>query len=422
MRSWGGLPEQPQTVRSAHWQDQILTHWQQETLATGMGRSYGDAGLAASGQMLSTRGMDRIISFDTDTGLIRCEAGVQLGDIMRLVVPQDWMLPVLPGTQFVTVAGAVANDIHGKNHHRTGSFGSYVTRLGLLRSSGELIECGPNDCEEWFAATVGGLGLTGIITWVEIQLRPVSGAWLNSETIKFNSLQEFFELSESSAQTHVYTVSWIDCLSQEVRGHFNRANHADTAAPLPRRKGLPGVPVELPISPINRWTLKAFNSLYFHRQRGARVSELAPWDRWFFPLDAIPNWNRMYGRRGFRQYQCVVPDEQISELLAAIRHSGEGSFLAVLKQFGDRPSPGLISFPRQGTTLALDFPWRGTKTLDLFKQLDAIVFSSGGALYPAKDAHMSALDFKMSYPAWEEIEQRRDPKLNSLFWQRVTGV
>ncbi len=426
MRSWGGLPATAQASIAVAWRDEILAKWTQPILPVGSGRSYGDVGLAASGTVMDLSAMDRVIHFDAERGTIRCEAGVTLGQVMQLVVPRGWMLPVLPGTQFVTVAGAVANDIHGKNHHAVGTFACHINRLGFLRSDGEEIECSADDHPEWFAATLGGLGLTGVILWVEIQLRPVAGPWLDSETIKFASLAEFFSLSEESENEFEYTVSWIDCLSGKVRGHFNRANHiqanhAQANQVAPGEKSLPGVPLALPVSPVNRLTLKAFNSLYFHRQRQQRKVELAPWHSWFFPLDAIPNWNRLYGRAGFRQYQCVVPDEAVSDLLAIVRKAGQGSMLAVLKKFGDSPSPALMSFPRPGTTLALDFPWRGNKTTDLFKHLDAVVFSHGGALYPAKDAHMSSHDFKAAYPAWEQIEDMRDPKINSLFWQRVTG-
>jgi FAD/FMN-containing dehydrogenase len=421
MQSWGGLPATPQVSVPVAWQDEILANWTEQTLAVGCARSYGDVGLAASGTVMNLSTMDRIISFDSESGVIRCEAGATLGQIMQLAVPRGWMLPVLPGTQFVSVAGAMANDIHGKNHHSAGTFAGHVSRMALLRSDGQLIECSAGENPDWFAATAGGLGLTGIILWLEIQLRPVRGPWLDSETIKFDSLAEFYSLSAESESEFEYTVSWIDCLSDRVRGHFTRANHSDFEQPTPRLRRLPAVPFTWPLSPVNRYTLRAFNSVYFHRQRTPSKRQQSPWGSWFFPLDAIGHWNRVYGKAGFRQYQCVVPDEVVTELLGVIRHAGEGSFLAVLKKFGNSTSPALMSFPRPGTTLALDFPFRGSTTTDLFTKLDALVFSSGGAIYPAKDAHMTSHDFKSAYPAWEQIEAMRDPKINSLFWQRVTG-
>ena len=423
MRSWGGLPERDQAEIVVNWRDQIPAAWaDRETLAVGCGRSYGDSALAASGTVLNLSGLNRVLEFDLDRGIIRCEAGVTLGQIMHLIVDHGWMLPVLPGTQFVTVGGAIANDIHGKNHHRAGTFGSHVERFALLRSNGEEFVCSSVEQADWFNATIGGLGLTGVILWVELSLRKVDGPWLDSETLKFSTLDEFFELSAASETAFEYTVSWIDCLSDRTRGHFTRANHSAESGPGPTVRGLPSVPIELPFSPVNRYTLKAFNSLYYARQRTPVVRETALWNSWFFPLDSIGCWNRLYGRAGFRQYQCVVPKEMVAELLEIVRRNKEGSFLAVLKVLGSKPSPGLLSFPRPGVTLALDFPWRGAPTLELFKQLDAIVFSHGGAIYPAKDAQMSAADFCTAYPAWEQMEQLRDPRINSLFWQRVTEV
>ena len=422
MRSWGGLPEGEQTELRVGWQDQVLSAWRQQILPAGCGRSYGDSALAASGAVLNTCGMDHFLAFDPASGVIRCEAGVTLGQIMQLTVPRGWMLPVLPGTRFVTVAGAVANDVHGKNHHRDGTFARHVSELALQRSDGELIRCSRKHHQEWFAATCGGLGLTGVILWVELRLRPVSGPWLDAETIKFHSLQEFFELSAASDDSHEYTVSWIDCLAARPRGHFLRARHSAASEVAPQSGVHFNVPFALPLSPLHRFSLKLFNSGYFHRQLAPRKSRRVAWPGWFFPLDAVGHWNRLYGRRGFRQYQCVAPAEAISELLDIIRHSGQGSLLAVLKVFGDIPSPALLSFPRPGVTLALDFPWRGGKTTELFKRLDAVVFGNGGAIYPAKDAHMSGADFRAAYPRWERLEQLRDANINSLFWQRVTGA
>ena len=422
MRSWGGLPEREQRQLPIAWQDQVPEVWRQSTLAVGCGRSYGDSALAASGTVLDTRRMDCILGFDREAGLIRWEAGVTLGQIMSVAVPRGWMLPVLPGTRFVTVAGALANDVHGKNHHRAGTFAGHVRELALLRSDGERIQCSPRRQQKWFAATCGGLGLTGVMLWLEIQLRPLSGPWLEVETTRFRSPLEFLELSAAADSSHEYTVGWFDCLSANGRGLLYRARHAaaDTSAPRPGRSF--SVPFTPPLSPLNRPALRVFNGLYFHRQSALRKRRLVAWPGWFFPLDALHHWNRLYGRRGFRQYQCVVPAAVLAELLAIIRRSGQGSPLAVLKVFGSIRSPALLSFPRPGVTLALDFPWRGQRTTELFRQLDEVVFGNGGAIYPAKDAHMSGADFRAAYPAWEKLEKLRDPKLNSLFWQRVTGA
>jgi FAD/FMN-containing dehydrogenase len=418
MRSWGGLPQQPQTEISVNWPDQVTSALVDAGLPVGCGRSYGDSGLAASGKVLQTRGLSRFISFDSDRGVLCCEAGVTLGEILQLVVPRGWILPVLPGTRFVTVGGAIANDVHGKNHDTRGSFGCYVQSLLLQRSDGQCLTCSEAENPDWFAATIAGLGLTGVIMQAELQLQPISGGWLQSETIKFDSLDEFFSLYESS--DHEYKAAWVDCLSRDTRGHLTLADH-DTRAGTQALSG-PGlsVPITPPLTPVNRFTLKLFNELYFQRQLSRRAQRQVPMYGWFFPLDGVGQWNRLYGRRGFRQYQCVVPREGIVELLRLIRLSGQGSFLAVLKGFGARASPGWLSFPRPGYTLALDFPWRDEHTTRLFTKLDDVVMASGGAVYPAKDAHMSPALFRRAYPRWEAMQTFRDPQFKSLFWQRVT--
>ena len=398
----------------------MAQRWNGSTLAVGCGRSYGDCGLAASGEVLRTTGMNRLLDFDESSGVLRCEAGVTLGEILRCTVAAGWILPVLPGTQQVTVAGAIANDVHGKNRHGFGTFGRYLNSLLLQRSDGELIECSAGNRSEWFAASIGGLGLTGVILQAELQLKPVGGAWLQCDTLPFRELPEFFALSEESDRNYEYTVAWIDCLHRRGRGIFSRARHLEDTGPAPLDRRRLNVPFTPPLSPVNGLTLRAFNSLYYHRQGLRRQAAKVSLGQWFFPLDGIGRWNRLYGRRGFRQYQCVVPAAVVRDLLAIIRRSGQGSFLAVLKTFGDLQSPGLLSFPRPGATLALDFPWRGSATRELFAQLDAVVRSNNGAIYPAKDAHMKGADFRRAYPAWETLERLRDPQLKSLLWQRVS--
>ncbi len=404
-------------------------------LPFGNGRSYGDSNLNPGGALLQGAQLDRFIGFDPATGLLRCEGGVLLSSILQLVVPQGWFLPVTPGTQFVTVGGAIANDVHGKNHHATGSFGNHVTQLELLRSDGSRRLCSPEQNADWFAATIGGLGLTGLITWAEIQLRRVANPYLDTESIRFHSLEEFFELSQASERDYEYTVSWIDCAfsgKRLGRGLFNRGNHAPAvldvdAAP----KGLPAgiatpsrrVPITPPISLINTLSLKSFNTLYFNKQRQDVVRSLQHYRPFFYPLDALLEWNRIYGPKGFYQYQCVVPPERAlpatRALLEAIAASGMGSFLAVLKQFGTPASRGMLSFPAPGTTLALDFPNQGPRLHALFAQLDRIVLDAGGRLYPAKDGRMSAAVFKAGYPRWTEFASYVDPRFDSGFWRRV---
>ena len=395
-------------------------------LAFGNGRSYGDVCLNPGGPLWLTRGLNRFIHFDEETGRLSCEAGVLLRDIQRLTVPRGWMLPVCPGTQLVTVGGAIANDVHGKSHHSAGSFGDHVRQLQLVRTTGETITCGPDTQTDWFAATVGGMGLTGVIVQAELQLRPVPGPWLTSQTLPYASLDEFFQLSDASASTWEYSVSWIDCLSSKGRGLFMRGNHVEADdRPLPRPRALT-MPVQPPVSLVNGLSLRPFNWAYFNLHKGRTEPAIVHYEPFFYPLDNLLEWNRMYGPRGFYQYQSVVPMAQgrdaVQAMLQAISQSGEGSFLAVLKTFGNRTAPGMLSFPAPGVTLALDFPNRGERTLKLFQRLDAIVTEAGGRLYPAKDARMSRAMFEAGYPRLPEFLPFRDPGISSALSRRLMGA
>jgi FAD/FMN-containing dehydrogenase len=349
-------------------------------------------------------------------------------EILELVEPQDWFLPVTPGTKYVTVGGAIANDVHGKNHHREGTFGRHVRQLELRRTNGQRLVCSLQENGELFAATIGGLGLTGLIVWAEVQLKKVAGSAIEVETIKYRDLSSFFRLSKESDNDYEYTVAWIDCLAsgQKLgRGHFMRGNHAPARRPEPHPapKHKLSVPVDLPISLINGFTLKAFNRFYYHRQFEERRPSTVHFEKFFYPLDSIENWNRIYGPSGFLQFQCVVPvevsEDAVREILNRIAHANCGSFLAVLKVFGDVKSPGMLSFPRPGATLALDFPYQGRKTLALFENLDEVVFQANGAMNPSKDAHMPAEHFRKYYSAVDEFVKYRDPGITSSFWRRV---
>jgi len=418
--SWGRLPYAPPS-RQRRLSQRLLPPTDAPTrLAYGNGRSYGDVCIDSGGELLLTRGLDRYIAFDTATGILRAESGVLLEDIVRTFLPRGWFLPVTPGTRFVTLGGAVANDVHGKNHHVAGSFGAHVRRLELLRSDGSRLECSPTEHPELFAATVGGLGLTGLIGWVELALRRVPGPAIVVTNRRFRGLDEFFALNAEAESTHEHVVAWIDCLAREPRGILIAGDHADAAVP-PAPTFAPGVPCVPPVSPINRLTLAAFNAAYFHRPLPAQARvHCVPF---FYPLDNLRHWNRIYGRRGFYQYQCAVPravqEAATAKLLETIRASGQGSFLAVLKTFGGAPAPGLLSYPLHGANLALDFPNRGAHTMRLFERLDAIVLAAGGRLYPAKDARMPGVLFRQGYPRWQEFSRFIDPKFSSNFWRRI---
>lgn len=395
-------------------------------LARGLGRSYGDVGLNPGGVLWQGTGLDKFIGFDPASGRLLCEAGVTLRDIQQMAIPRGWILPVTPGTQMVTVGGAIANDVHGKNHHVVGSFGDHVRRLWLVRTDGSTIECGPGLAPEWFAATVGGLGLTGVVIRAELQLRPVAGPWLDTETIPYASLDEFFALADRSESGWEYTVSWIDCLSKSGRGLFMRANAAAAGdRPVPRKKAKT-MPLTPPVSLVNGLSLRLFNNAYFqlHKQRAGRA--LAHYESFFYPLDNLLEWNRMYGPKGFYQYQSVVPravgKDAVQAMLGEIARSGDGSFLAVLKTFGDRAAPGMLSFAQPGVTLALDFPNHGARTHQLFERLDAVVREAGGRIYMAKDARMPRALFEAGYPRLPEFLRYRDPGISSALSRRLMGA
>jgi FAD/FMN-containing dehydrogenase len=399
-------------------------------LPRGNGRSYGDSCLNDGGMLLDTRGLDRFIAFDPTTGILRCEAGVLLADILALVVPQGWFIPATPGTQLVTVGGAIANDVHGKAHHRDGTFGRHVCRFELLRSDGSRLLCSPSENAPWYRTTIGGLGLTGLILWAELALKPIGSPYIDAETIRCGDLEELFALSAESDRDFEYTAAWLDCTARGRRlgrGLLTRGNHALPGArpvPKPPGSGL-RVPVDLPASLINGLTLRAFNTLYYH-QHASRKRALMHYVPFFYPLDALRDWNRLYGSRGFFQYQCVLPGTggkvAVRKVLERIGASGEGSLLAVMKVFGPLESPGLLSFPCAGVTLAVDFPHRGTRTLALMEALDRVVRAAGGRVYPAKDARMSAESFNHYYPHWRELLPYVDPGSSSSFWRRTAGA
>lgn len=427
--SWGRLTHAPHEVCSLINQAQILSllTTKKPGIAYGMGRSYGDVCLNPNGILWKTTQLDRFIHFDEASGRLRCEAGLLLGAIQQLLIPRGWMLPVTPGTQMVTVGGAIANDVHGKNHHGAGSFGHHVQQIRLLRTDGTIIDCSPDSYPQWFAATIGGLGLTGIITEVDLQLCPVSGPWLDTETIPFASLDEFFLLANASATAWEHSVAWIDCLAKtDCRGIFMRAN----PSPLinlqePKHRAL-ALHFQPPFSLINRLSLKLFNSAYFNFNKHKAGKQLMHYQAFFYPLDKLSQWNKIYGPKGFYQYQCVLPQvvgrDAVQAMLHEIADCAEGSFLAVLKTFGPQASLGMLSFPQHGVTLALDFPNRGAKTEQLFKRLDRIVGEAGGRIYPAKDARMPSALFEAGYPRLCEFQIYRDPGISSSLSRRLMGT
>lgn len=426
--SWGRLNSLPHEIITLSDRTQFVKQIvsRKPGIAYGMGRSYGDVCLNPNGVLWNTAGLGHFIQFDDSTGRLVCEAGVLLRDIQNLVIPRGWILPVTPGTQLVTVGGAIANDVHGKNHHALGSFGNHVQRIQLLRTDGQIIDCGPLVNSDWFAATVGGLGLTGVIVEAEIQLRRVVGPWLEVETIPYANLNEFFQLADDSEANWEHTVSWIDCISGGAsRGLFMRGNPIDAGPrPVPKGRKLT-MPIVPPVSLVNSLSLRVFNMTYFNLKKWQACRTVSHYEPFFYPLDNILEWNRMYGPKGFFQYQSVVPREvgqqAVQAMLRIIARSGQGSFLTVLKTFGNRQSVGMMSFPRSGVTLALDFPNKGTRTLRFFECMDAIVREAGGRVYLAKDARMPRELFEAGYPRLNEFLKFRDPGISSGLSRRLMG-
>ena len=436
-RSWGGTQVADHLVEHPASRDAAVAALAADkatlSLPFACGRSYGDVNLNPGGRLIACRGLDRFISFDSDTGVLRCEAGVRLADILAVLCSPGsdgsaWFPPVVPGTRFVSVGGAIANDVHGKNHHRSGTFGRHVLSLELARTDGSRHVCSATDNSALFDATIGGLGLTGLILSATLRLRRVPGTAFAVEDIRFDTLEEFFAISQESDRDWEYTAAWIDCQaggSRIGRGIFSRANHAaGVASAPPSRATRIDVPFHLPFSLMNNVTGRCFNALYWSKaRRNRRVRRAVSCSPVLFPLDAVGHWNRLYGRSGLYQFQCVVPPttmrSAVPALLEAVAASGERSTLAVLKMFGDIPSPGLLSFPMPGATLALDFPNRGAPTRDLLGRLEGLVRDAGGRLYPAKDSVMTAETFNRGFGRGGEFRSLIDPGLSSAFARRV---
>jgi len=385
-------------------------------IAFGNGRSYGDASLQSN--VVLTRRFNKFLSFDEATGSLCCQAGVLLSEILDVFVPRGWFLPVTPGTKQITIGGAIAADVHGKNHHVDGSFGQHIRSMEVMRNDGSVVTCSPQENVDFFKITVGGMGLTGVILNATFTLRKIETAYIREETIRAANLNEIMDLFEASSDW-TYSVAWIDCLAKGDamgRSIMMRGEHATKGelvnlshkhAPLVPKRGLQlGVPFNFPNFVLNKLTMKTFNWAYYNKCRPGTHQSIVDYNTFFYPLDAIDNWNRIYGKRGFTQYQFVLPKaagrEGMHKILKRITESGLGSFLAVLKLFGEQES--FMSFPMAGYTLALDFPI-SLKAMDLFKELDAMVADYGGRLYLAKDSRMDAEMFEKTYPNAADFRQ-----------------
>lgn len=414
--NWGNYPVIESDERFFSFDDQLQQLIQQSThfIPRGNGRCYGDASLAT--ETINTLKYDKVLSFDKENGVIECQSGLTLDKILEFIVPKGWFLPVTPGTKFITVGGAVGSDVHGKNHHVDGSFSNHIVSLEVTLSDGSKIECSPLNNIELFEATCGGMGLTGLITKVKFRLKKIETAYIKQKQIKAQNLDEVIRLFDEYKH-YTYSVAWIDCLKKGK--HFGRSililgEHVKTnelpekfkTEPLkqPAKKSIP-FPVNLPSWVLNSFTVKLFNFLYYSKNFKKEIDTIVSYEPFFYPLDAILNWNRGYGKKGFVQYQFVLPltaRQGLIEILQRISDEGLGSFLAVLKVFGKQES--LISFPTEGYTLALDFPVK-KGLFEFLDELDKIVLNFGGRLYMSKDARMKPEVLKAGYPRLEEFKR-----------------
>lgn len=425
--SWNNLPSRNLKREYFEYKNkQSLLNLNKKVIPRGLGRSYGDVCINDNGELILTNKLNSILDFDIETGVIQCESGISINELLNTIIPNNWFLPVVPGTSFVTIGGAIANDIHGKNHHKLGSFGNSILSIEILRSDGSILNCSPSENSNLFYATIGGLGLTGLILSIKIQLIKIKNPYISSGSKRFYSLSEFFAINSEIEKKYDYTVSWVDFNNRKgFRGVYHYGNHSEK--PLSSKKHKTkrfslSFPFTPPFSFVNNLTLKILNSVYFHINRDKK-NESQNYRSFFFPLDFIGNWNRAYGKKGFYQYQFVVPiksaEEVINLVLDELQKNNHVAALGVLKTFGEIESLGLLSFPMKGLTLAIDIQNKGNKTLNMLDKLDEIILNNNGRLYPAKDCRMSAKTFKQCFKDFNKFNNFVDPMFSSNFFERV---
>ncbi len=424
MSGWGRYPKADQTVERPEKASQLSTT-EGTVLARGQGRSYGDAALNSSGTVLLTERLDRFLEFDPETGLLKVEGGATIKEVLDAMVPKGWFVPVSPGTKFSSIGGCVAADVHGKNHHADGSFGQHVTSLDMVLADGGRVTCSPDEWPHLFWATVGGMGLTGIIESATFKMVPIETAYVKVKHRRCGNLDVAFNLMEDHKHDDRFSVCWIDCLARGrkmgrsvlITGHHALKGEVPlmSQAPLIVKERKPkDFKRDWPGYMLNPWSLKLFNSFYYMRE-GSRGEFRTDYNNFFYPLDRMHNWNRMYGKRGFVQYQFVVPRENaregIRKAIDLLSRSRRASFLAVLKRMGPA-SKGMLSFPMDGYTLALDIPLTND-LVDFLKKLDEIVLAHGGRVYLAKDSRLPAPAFRAMYPRLDEflaVKREVDPE------------
>jgi len=433
--NWGNYPVIESDEKAFSFTEDIQNYARQHEhfITRGNGRCYGDASLAPA--TLSTLKYDKIISFDDKKGLFECQSGLTLDRILEVIVPKGWFLPVTPGTKFISVGGAVASDVHGKNHHIDGSFSSHIHEMDIIGSEGEIITCSANEKKDLFWATCGGMGLTGIISRVKFDLKKIESSYIKQKQVKAKNLEEVIRFFDEY-KDYTYSVAWIDCLKKGDK--FGRSililgehakkeelpeNKKSNPLKLPAKKQIK-FPFNLPSFVLNTFTVKVFNFLYYGKNFKREINNIVSYEPFFYPLDAILHWNRGYGKKGFIQYQFVIPlenKEGLIEILKKISDKGLGSFLAVLKVFGKQDD--LISFPKEGYTLALDFPVR-KGLFEFLDELDEIVLKNGGRLYMSKDARMKPEILINGYERLPEFlsivkQYNPDSKFKSLQSERL---
>jgi FAD/FMN-containing dehydrogenase len=418
--NWNNYPVVEAREISFDYEKEIALKLAQSSIAHGNGRCYGDASL--SSEVVNTLRYDKILSFDEVNGIITCQSGLLLSDLLQIAVPRGWFLPVTPGTKFITVGGAVASDVHGKNHHVDGSFSRHIVSMSVLTGTGETFVCSQSSYPDLFWATCGGMGLTGIILDVKFRLKRINTAFIRQKQIKARNLDEVMALFEENGAS-TYSVAWIDCLKKGknfgrsiliLGEHANSDEVKHDNVLVPREKALFTVPVNFPSFALNGFSVKVFNALFYAKNYRKIMESVTHYDGFYYPLDSILNWNKIYGKRGFVQYQFVLPlstsKDGLIDILTRINRRGTGSFLAVLKLFGEQDN--LISFPMKGYTLALDFPIQ-PGLFDFLDDLDKIVADYGGRIYLSKDARMKKEIFWRTYPRareFREILSKYDPQ------------
>ena len=424
IKNWNNIPRiEPSKTNFLYHRE--IPIYPEKSCFYGNGRSYSDVCLTKNGVLVPTKKLNRFLNFDVDNGFITCEAGVRIIDLLNIIVPAGWFLTTSPGTKYATIGGMVANDVHGKNHHQAGSFGNCIESIELSRSDVGLIKCSENENKELFFSTIGGLGLTGLILNVTFRLKKIQNVLMSEIYQKFRNLDEFWEINETSVKNYEHTVAWVDCtaIGKNIgRGIYYSANEKKGLNLALKSRKKFSFPFSPPISLVNNFSVSVFNKIYYnsHKEQSSRS---VYFDDYFYPLDSVKSWNKIYGNEGFYQYQYVIPNVNakigLEETLKLIKIFKTGSFLIVLKTFGDIQSKGFLSFPREGVTLAVDLPNNGKSTISLMSELDKLVLALDGALYPAKDCRISAEVFEKSFPKHNLFTKHIDPCLTNHFWERV---